>query len=180
MTTKNQESLEDKSQTSKTRTRSKTEKTNADISPIQQENSAKNNFKNDKIELHTRAQKFMSEQSDKFSTVARALMFGIIGTVWIIAYTEAGLSISNRWLIAALILSLLYFLVDVIHYFWNAMSYQDVSKQAKKCNDDEALDDQYDRMKAINGRSVTCVVIKFVVLILAATAFCIGLYTKMV
>ena len=179
MTTKKKESVERKSQSSKTKLTPTTQKeTNTSTDP--QEIFVDEDLEEKKLNLFDRAQEYMSDQSSKFSNVARSLMFGIIGTIWIISYTEAGLDFSNCWLFTALSLSLLYFLVDVIHYFWSAMSYLDVSNKTPQCMNPDQYDVQLRRMETISGRTVACFVIKFIVLIIAATAFCIGLYTKMV
>ena len=117
----------------------------------------------------------MSDLTSNFSTVARTLMFGIIGTIWIITYTEEGLNFSNPWLFAALSLCLFYFLVDVIHYFCCSMICQSISAKAKDSNTYDEYLKQKRRTEKNNRRSVVFIVIKFIVLIIAATACCIGL-----
>ena len=177
MTTKNQETV---SPSTKTNLTANKPKKRARTKAQQQEKSPEEELKTFKADLYNESQKEMSVLTGNFSTVARTLMFGIIGTIWIITYSEAGLNFSNSWLFAALCLCLFYFLVDVIHYFWSAMIYQNISRKAKECKTFGAYLVQKRRTEKNSCRTVACVVIKFIVLIISAIAFCIGLYTKMV
>lgn len=177
MTTKNQET---ESPSTKTSLPENKQKKQANSKAEQQKKSKKKNLVELKADLYNESQNEMSDLTSNFSTVARALMFGIIGTIWIITYSEEGLNFSNPWLFAALSLCLFYFLVDVIHYFCCSMICQSISVKAKKCNTHDEYLKQKRRTEKNNRRSVVFIVIKFIVLIIAATAFCIGLYTKMV
>ena len=177
MTTKNQET---ESPSTKTSVTTKTQKKRPPTSPQQQEKCPNEELEDFKAKLFTYAQKEMSELTGIFSNVARTLMFGIIGTIWVISFTEEGLKFSNRWLFAALSLCLVYFLVDVIHYFCSAMIYQNISNKAKKCETFGEYLKQKKRTYKINSRSVICIYIKFTVLTIAAFAFCKGLCVMMI
>ena len=176
MTTKNQETV---SPSTKTNLPENKQKKQANSKAEQQEIYPEG-LTELKADLYNESQNEMSDLTSNFSTVARTLMFGIIGTIWIITYTEEGLNFSNPWLFAALSLCLFYFLVDVIHYFCCSMICQSISAKAKECNTHDEYLKQKRRTEKNNRRSVVFIVIKFIVLIIAATAFCIGLYTKMV
>ena len=176
MTTKNQET---ESPSTKTNLPENKQKKQANSKAEQQEIYPEG-LTELKADLYNESQNEMSDLTSNFSTVARTLMFGIIGTIWIITYTEEGLNFSNPWLFAALSLCLFYFLVDVIHYFCCSMICQSISAKAKDSNTYDEYLKQKRRTEKNNRRSVVFIVIKFIVLIIAATAFCIGLYTKMV
>lgn len=176
MTAKKQETT---SPSTKTIVTAQKQKNKANTNPKFQEKSPDEELEDFKAELFNEAQNEMSDLTSIFSNVARTLMFGIIGTIWIITYSEAGLDFPNGWLFAALSLCLFYFLVDVIHYFCSAMIYQDISKKAKDSKSFREYLVQKKRTYKNNRRTVICVIIKFAVLIIAAVAFCIGLYAKM-
>lgn len=176
MTTKNQETVSPSTKTSLPENKQKKQAN----SKAEQQEIYPEGLTELKADLYNESQNEMSDLTSNFSTVARTLMFGIIGTIWIITYTDEGLNFSNPWLFAALSLCLFYFLVDVIHYFCCSMICQSISVKAKKCNTHDEYLKQKRRTEKNNRRSVVFIVIKFIVLIIAATAFCIGLYTKMV
>lgn len=177
MTTPKQET---KSQSNKTSALTSKQKTRTNTSPQQQEKSASEALEDYKANLFNKAQKEMSDLTGIFSNVARTLLFGIIGTIWVITYSEKGLDFSNCWLLTTLSLCLFYFLVDVIHYFFSAMIYQNISKKAKECEDFGQYLKQKERTYKINKRTVIIIYIKFIVLIIAALAFCKGLFVMMI
>ena len=51
-----------------------------------------NSFEKRKQELQDETQQFMYAQSSKFSSVARNLILGIIGTVWVLTYGSSDIS----------------------------------------------------------------------------------------
>ena len=164
MTTKNQET---ESPSTKTSLPENKQKKQANSKAEQQKKSNKENLVELKADLYNESQNEMSDLTSNFSTVART-------------YTDEGLNFSNPWLFAALSLCLFYFLVDVIHYFCCSMICQSISVKAKESNTYDEYLKQKRRTEKNNRLSVVFIVIKFIVLIIAATAFCIGLYTKMV
>ena len=113
MTTKNQETVSPSTKTSLPENKQKKQAN----SKAEQQEIYPEGLTELKADLYNESQNEMSDLTSNFSTVARTLMFGIIGTIWIITYTDEGLNFSNPWLFAALSLCLFYFLVDVIHYF---------------------------------------------------------------
>ena len=138
-----------------------------------------NNFTKRKQELMDETQEYMYQQSSKFSSVSRYLIAGIIGTIWILTYTEGKLFIPNSFLLASLICSLLFLFVDVIHYFTDSKSYQ---KELYRFDDYKSQDDlqmiHEPRMDSINKRSHGYIILKFCVLMCAAILFIIGLSLK--
>ena len=85
-------------------------------------NSNDNN--KDLQKLLDECQNFHYAQSSKFSTLARTLVFGIIGTIWILSYSTNGFNPSNNCLLWSLIVSFLYLAVDECHYFWDSCFYR--------------------------------------------------------
>ncbi len=132
-----------------------------------------------KQELLDQTQSFMYQQSSKFSAVSRSLVFGIIGTVWVLTYTDGNLRVPNVWLLSSLITGLVFLLVDVIHYYWDSMSYYKESYKLDGYKSQLELDEEHEpRMDFINKRSHWFVVGKFWILMIAALLFFIGLINK--
>lgn len=69
-------------------------------------------------------QGFHYSQSSNFSKLSRTLVFGIIGTIWILSYTEQGFTPNNNWQIWTLIVGFIYLAVDVGHYFSDSCFYR--------------------------------------------------------
>ena len=121
----------------------------------------------------------MYQQSSKFSSVSRNLVLGIIGTIWVLTYTDGKLGIPNNWLLCSLIMGLLFLLVDVIHYFWDSVSYQRETYQLDKYKNQLELDKRHEpQMDSINKRSHRFIIAKFCILMLASLSFAIGLSLK--
>ena len=140
----------------------------------------KNNpFEENRKKLQEETQVFMYNQSSKFSSVSRALILGIIGTIWIITYTDGKLFIPNRFLLISLLSGLLFLIADVFHYFLDSMSYHNESYQLDKYKTQEELDKVHEpRMNHINTRSHIFLIIKFAILLFTATFFFIGISIK--
>lgn len=141
--------------------------------------SSKDNFVERKQNLLDETQKYMYQQSSKFSSVSRSLILGIIGTLWVLTYTEGKLRVPNFWLLSSLIGCLLFLFVDVIHYFWDSMSYQCELYRLDKYKTQKELDEDHeDIMDYINKRSNCFLVAKFIILIISSWLFAYGLYLK--
>ena len=70
--------------------------------------SKKDEFEKRRQELQDETQRYMYQQSSKFSSVSRSLVLGIIGTIWVLTYVDGTLCIPNRWLLSSLITGLVF------------------------------------------------------------------------
>lgn len=105
-------------------------------------NSNDNN--KDLQKLLDECQGFHYAQSSNFSKLSRTIIFGIIGTIWILSYSKDGFTPSNNCLFWSLIVSFLYLAVDLCHYFWDSYFYRseyflfdkekDISKHDERMN----------------------------------------------
>ena len=121
----------------------------------------------------------MYSQSSKFSSVSRSLVFGMIGTIWVITYTDKTIDLPNYWLLFSLFVCLLFLLADVVHYFWDSMSYQSELYRMESYKTQEDLDEKHEkRMDVINNRSHYFIVAKFIILLISALLFFIGIICK--
>lgn len=136
---------------------------------------------NRKQELLDETQNFMYQQSSKFSSVSRNLVLGIIGTIWFLTYVDGKLSIPNPWLFCCLLLGLLFLLIDVIHYYWDSISYQSELYQLNEYNTPKEFDDNHElKMDRINKRSHRFIVAKFWMLMMASILFGFGIVAMLV
>jgi hypothetical protein len=135
-----------------------------------------NTFEEKKQELQGETQDFMYQQSSKFSSVSRNLVLGIIGTNWFLTYVDGKLRIPNLYLFISLLLGLMFLFVDVIHYFWDSMSYQKELYRLDEYKTEQDLIDKHEpKMDKINKRSHIFIVVKFSLLVFASILFFIGL-----
>ena len=133
-------------------------------------------FEEKKQKLQEETQEFMYQQSSKFSSVSRNLVLGIIGTNWFLTYVDGKLRIPNLCLFVSLLLGLIFLLVDVVHYFWDSMSYQKELYSLDKYKTEQELENKHEpRMNAINKRSHRFINAKLCILALASILFFIGL-----
>ena len=89
---------------------------------------------------------------------------------------DGKLRIPNRYLFASLLLGLMFLLVDVIHYFWDSVSYQKELYSLDKYETEQELESEHEpKMNEINKRSHRFIIAKFVLLVFASTLFFFGL-----
>lgn len=133
-------------------------------------------FDKRKEALQDELQGFMYSQSSKLSSVSRNLIFGILGTIWIMTYAEGKLTISGPQLFYALLFSLLFMAVDVLHYFMDSISYHRQQYKLDTYKTYEELRNVYDRdMDRINKRSHKFIIGKTLILMLASIMFVWGI-----
>ncbi len=134
-------------------------------------------FDDNKKGLQEQTQKYMYEQSSKFSSVARTLIFGIIGTIWVISYTKNGeLIISSLFLFSSLLAGLHYLLTDAIHYYIDSRSYEIELYDLDNYKTQEDLDQKHEPvMDSINKVSHFFINFKLVILLVCAVYFIIGI-----
>lgn len=135
-----------------------------------------NSFDKKKEALQNELQGFMYSQSSKLSSVSRNLIFGILGTIWIMTYVEGKLTIPTPQLFYALLISLFFLAVDVLHYFLDSISYHHQQYNLDTYKTFEELRYVYDRdMDRINKRSHRFIIWKTLVLFIASMLFVWGI-----
>ena len=143
---------------------------------LEEEPRKNKTFKENKEKLQIETQKYMYDQSSKFSSVSRHLIFGIIGTIWVITYTDEGIYLPNCYLLFSLLTGLFYLLCDVLHYYWDSKDYENELNQLDNYNNQKQLDEMHEqRMDCINKRSHFFIRLKFAILLVCSVSFIIGL-----
>ena len=87
------------------------------------ENHEHNMANDKKIQLLSECQDYHYKQSSNVSSLARYIIYAIIATIWLTINAESFLCI-NWWLRIALFAAFLYLLADIVHYFWDSVSYR--------------------------------------------------------
>ena len=118
------------------------------------ENSATSGNQNDVQKLLDECQSYHYAQSSKFSTLARTLVFGIIGTIWILSYSTNGFNPSNNCLLWSLIVSFLYLAVDLCHYFWDSCFYRSEYFKFEKEKDISEHDKRMRERSQLSNRAI--------------------------
>jgi len=133
-----------------------------------------NDFNKKKAELADETQNYMYSQSSKFSSVSRNLIFGIMGTIWAFTFTKGEMTLSNLWLVGALVLCIVYFMLDVIHYYTDTNSYNKEQYRLDSYKNEQDLQEHERIMDRINKCSNIFIKWKFRTLILITILFLIG------
>lgn len=142
----------------------------------QEINSLSMSFEEKKQKLQEETQKFMYAQSRNFSSVSRNLVFGILGTIWVLTYVDSQLKIPNTCLTLSLFLGFIFLIVDVFHYYRDSKSYQYELYSLDGYKTEEELNNRHEaRMDEINRRSHCFLEAKFWLLLFASFLFFLGL-----
>ena len=143
-----------------------------DSASIQVVNETSSNSEQKEIQrLLDECQGFHYEQSSKFSQLSRTLVFGIIGTIWVLSYSEGCFTLNNDWQIWTLIGSFIYLAIDVCHYFCDACFYR---KEYFRFEKEKDISQHDIRMSARSKLSYRAIMIKWIILIVVCVLFVIG------
>ncbi|MDE6112156.1 MAG: hypothetical protein K2G46_01900 [Bacteroidales bacterium] len=135
---------------------------------------------NDEIEEYQKScEDSQNEQSGKVSFTSRTIIYGIIGTIWILISTKEASCPNdiNVLLVIAMIMSFIYLLLDISHYFIDSCRYRIESFRLDSANFDEnyKLNRCKTNMDNIAVCSFMAVVFKYVLTLITAILFLLGL-----
>ena len=122
-------------------------------------------------ELLEECQEYHYAQSSKFSQLSRSLVFGILGTIWILSYSEQGFTPNNNWQIWTLIVGFIYLAIDVCHYFCDSCFYRNEYFQFDK---EKNIAEHNKRMNDRSRLSYCAIWGKFLVLFIVCSLFIVG------
>lgn len=117
--------MTDKNKVLKAKTAGKNKAALSTDQPQPQESSKKR-------ELLDSVQQDYIAQSNTLSIVNRTITGVILGTIWAICYKENAIKTPNIWLTFSLILSLIFFLIELAHYFTDSRFYHNMSDEMVK------------------------------------------------
>lgn len=145
------------------------------------ENNHVDNRQDEVQKLLDECQGYQYSQSSKFSTLARSIVLGVIGTIWVISYTHNGFVLATNWLLASLISSFVYLAMDIIHYFSDTCFYRnEYFRFEKERKSNDAITNHDNRMNDRSRKSFCAIVVKFSLLIIVCTLFIIGFCLQMI
>lgn len=142
-------------------------------------------------EIIKECEEYQYNQSSNVSRLSRNIIYGIIGTIWILIYDDDTCQDTCIWIRAALVLSCLYLLLDLIHYFVDFLAYRKESyllshevDSCDCCKEDDQLSHKNktacisrrhkERTLMFSKRSANCLKAKFISILIISVLFLIG------
>ena len=117
-------------------------------------------------------------QSSKVSSLARTIVYAIIGLIWTFFYSpNDGFSIKSTYLFVVFCLALLYLVLDITHYFVDTIGYHKMAYELEQSGKDEEILQKYyaEQSKQIERNSLVLFIIKYCFALSLAIAFSIGI-----
>ena len=117
-------------------------------------------------------------QSSKVSSLCRFIIYAILALVWPLSYvSNKGFNFTNIFLIIALLGSLAYLLLDIIHYFTDSVAYHSLAMTLQKGDGDEQClrwyyEVQSEKIGCRSSRFLTC---KFIFMLVISVFFITGM-----
>ena len=131
-------------------------------------------------EKQKECQEYHYSQSSKVSTLARTIVYGIIGTLWILIYSDNIYREPCLWIKIALGLSFSYLLMDLAHYFWDSCNYRkEYFRLEQERNRDGILHRHEEYMDGVSKRSFLLLKVKFISVFIISIVFLIGIMTQL-
>ena len=133
----------------------------------------KNDNKYDK--LLDECQGYKYAQSSNFIKLSRTVIFGIIGTIWILSYSNGEFIIHNTYLITSLLFAFLHILIDLLHYLVDMIFYKkEYVRFSEDKGDANAIEKHDKRMDKHATVSFRFVCVNTIALLLSVISFIIG------
>lgn len=131
---------------------------------------------NDKQDLIDSVQENFIAQSHSLTTVSRMIISAIIAIIWAICYSKtSAIIIPNCWILGSLILSIIYFLLEITHYLADSIYYYCKSKNLGKTNLGFNLEQESKKVESHSSWSFSFLCGKVLTAIVSSVVFIIGL-----
>ena len=119
-------------------------------------------------------------QSSKVSSLSRNIVYGIIGTSWVLIYANGSYHQPCTWLIIALGLSFVYLLLDLTHYLSDSCSYRREYFRLDRDKKTEGILYRHEEyMDGVSKRSFHLLIAKFICVLVIAVIFVIGILRQL-
>ena len=130
--------------------------------------------------LKEECQDYHYSQSSKVSAISRNIVYGIIGTCWVLIYADNHYHKPCLWIIITLCLCFVYLLLDLVHYFSDSCSYRNESfRLDRDKNKDGILYRHEEYMDCVSKRSFRFLILKFIFMLVIAVLFLIGILRQL-
>lgn len=150
---------------------------------MEQVNSADKELENEISERIDSCEHFHFVQSSKVSSISRNMIYGIVGTLWVLLYSPTDNKDAKSLcpvLLIALCGSFIYLVVDLVHYFWDACNYRSEAFRIDDQREKEGILFRHDEFMAIvSKRSFFIFVLKFIMSVLVSVLFVIGIVIQL-
>lgn len=131
-----------------------------------------------KDELINEVSDYQYKQSGQVSTLCRYVIYGIVGTVWVLSYVNGNLEKPNILLLLSIIFSFIYLLLDVIHYYMDTFFYY---RESHKLMNDCITEENHAKcMVETSKRSFVLLTHKFILTIIISLLFVGGMILKFI
>jgi predicted ferric reductase len=128
-----------------------------------------------KQKLLSECQDYHYKQSSNVSSLSRYIIYAIIATIWLII-NSSGFDGINTLLKIALFASFIYLLLDILHYFIDAVRYKrEYFQFDKETMSAKMFAEHEERMNKYSKRSGNWICCKFVCLIIISVGFLVGM-----
>ena len=125
--------------------------------------------------LEDKCKEYLYSQSSKFSSLSRNIVYGLIGVIWIVSYSESGFILPSNTLLSALVLGFIYLSIDIIHYFCDTCFYRSATSFLQETPHSKDMIEYHNKRMRKNGlRSFHWIIAKFSFLLIFTIVFFIG------
>lgn len=125
-------------------------------------------------------QDYHYSQSSKTSSLSRNIVFGIIGTCWVLIYANGSYHKPCLYIIITLGLSFVYLLLDLAHYFSDSCSYRNEYFRLERDKNTEGILYRHEEyMDGVSKRSFHLLIAKFICVLIIAVIFLIGILCQL-
>lgn len=121
-------------------------------------------------------QNYHYSQSSKVSSLSRNIVYGIIGTCWVLIYADNLYHEPCIWIIITLGLGFVYLLLDLAHYFSDSCSYKKEYFELEQKKNTEVHEEF---MNKVAKRSFALLRVKFYFVLVIAVAFVIAIIIQL-
>lgn len=122
------------------------------------------------------AQECHQSQSKSFSDLGRKMIWAMLGTIWIIVFSNNKIFFPNDFLKLSVIFGFIYMAIDVIHYSTDTCFYFYISKKIPRVNFTERDVDKYvNKLENYSNISFSFCILKMIILIPMSLIFICGL-----
>ena len=114
-------------------------------------------------------------QSGTLSTVTRTTTGVILGTVWVICYKEQKIEIPNIWLLLSFIASMIFLVVELLHYLVDSVFYYNKSEEIVKSKGNINFNKVDGEVKSHSRCSFSFLISKAIIVLTLCVIFIIGI-----
>ena len=115
-------------------------------------------------------------QSSTLSTITRATTGVILGAILAICYKEQKIEIPNIWLLLSFIASMIFLVVELLHYLVDSIFYHSKSDEIVEGDENTDFDKIYDEVQRHSKYSFYFLISKAIIVLSLCVIFVIGIF----